>query len=288
MVDQTNFETWFLMYADNELSAAEKLQVEEFVKLNPSLQSTFDQVCQLRAIPDEVKFPDKNILYAQQMELFDYAFKPDYSIIYPIKDSLYRRSAVRRIKWVIPVSIAAVIFFVLGLFVLNPVNNSVTDEKLTINKYIPSPIPVETEEKQTLLVNTKPNIEVSHQASSSNQSSLSTEIVLPELKQPIIIELEDEKSIQSTPSPVLVQSNLSEEAVQAAASRNVEQQELPLSNVSINTDVLIQASNRNDDHSVLRGLMRKITRRVFKEKSISDQQKTIQVSNFVIPVSNKH
>lgn len=288
MVDQTNFETWFLMYADNELSAAEKLHVEEFVKLNPSLQSTFDQLCKLRAIPDEVKFPDKNILYAEQMELCDYAFKPDYSITYPVKDSLYRRSAVRRIKWIIPASIAAGIILVLGLFVLNPIQHSVTDEKLTINKYIPSPIPVETEEKPTILVYTKPNIEVTHQASRSNQSALSTEIVLTELKQPIIIALEEEKSIEPAPSPVLVQSNLSDEAVQAAASRNVDQQELPPSNVSINTDVLIQASNPNVDHSVLRGLMRKITRRFFKEKSISDQQKTIQVSNFVIPVSNKH
>jgi hypothetical protein len=84
-----------------------------------------------------------------------------------------------------------------------------------------------------------------------------------------------------------VQPNLSDEAIQAAASRNVEAQEIQSSNVTINTDILIQASNRNENHSVLRGLMRKITRRVFKEKSISDQQKTIQLSNFVIPVSNK-
>lgn len=288
MIDQTNFETWFLMYADNELSAAEKLQVDEFVKLNPSLQSLLNKFCQLKAVPGEIKFPDKNILYAEQMELSAYTFKPDYSVTYPVKDTLYRRSAVRRIKWMIPVSIAASIIFILGLFVLlNPIKKSVTDEKLTINKYIPPPSSKGEEEKSTLLVETKPKVEVSHQISSPNQSALVSEILLPESKQPIIVKMEEEDIIEPTPSPIIVQPNLSEEAIQAAASRKVEMQEIQPSNVSINTDVLIQASNRNDDHSVIRGLMRKITRRVFKEKSISDQQKTIQVSNFVIPVSNK-
>lgn len=288
MIDQSNFESWFLMYADNELSAAEKLQVEEFVKLNPSLQSLLDQCCQIKAAPVEIKFPDKNILYAEQMELSAYTFKPDYSITYPVKNTLYRKSAVRRIKWVIPVSIAASLIFIFGLFVLlNPIEKSGTGEKLTINTPIPSSIPISSDEKPTLLVDAKPKIEVSRQMLRPNKPALASEKLLLQTKQPVIVEPEEEKNIESTPSPIVVQTNLSDEAIQAAASRKVEMQELQPSNVSINTDVLIQASNRNDDHSLIRGLMRKITRRVFKEKSISDQQKTIQVSNFVIPVSNK-
>jgi hypothetical protein len=288
VIDQTNFETWFFMYADNELSAAEKLQVEEFVKSNPSLRLLLNQLCQLKASPDDVRFPDKNILYAEQMELSAYTFKPDYSVTYPVKNTLYRKSAVRKIKWVIPVSIAAGFIFILGLFVLlNPTEKSLTDEKLTVNKNISKPAPIELKEKPTVLAGTKPKIKGAYQVSNLNQPGHTSEIFIPETKQSVIVELEEEKSIESTPSPIIVQPNLSDEAIQAAASRNVEAQEIQSSNVTINTDILIQASNRNENHSVLRGLMRKITRRVFKEKSISDQQKTIQLSNFVIPVSNK-
>lgn len=276
------------MYADNELSAAEKLQVEEFIKSNPSLQSLLNQICQLKASPDGIKFPDKNILYAEQMELSVYAFKPDYSVTYPEKNTLYKKSAVGKIRWAIPASIAASLIFILGLMILfNPIENSVTDEKLTINKNISELPPIELKEKSTVLADTKPKIKAAYQASNFNHPSIESKIVLPETKQSIIVEIEEEKNNESTPSSINLQPNLSDEAIQAAASRNLEAQEIQPLNVTINTDILIQASNRNENHPLLRGLMRKISRRVFKEKSISDQQKTIQLSNFVIPVSNK-
>lgn len=276
------------MYADNELSAAEKLQVEEFVKSNPSLETLLNQFSQLKASSDEIKFPDKNILYAEQMELSAYAFKPDYAVKYPFKDALYRNSAVRKIKWAIPLSIAASFIFLLDLFVfLNPINKSSKVDDLAVNKFIDPSIPIGSEEKPTVLADTRPKIKSALRMSNSTKSGNTSQVLVPETHLPVNVEMEEEDISESQISPIVVQPNLSDEAIQAAASRNIDVQETMPSNVSINTDLLIQASNRNEDHSVLRGLMRKITRRVFKEKSISEKQKTIQVSNFVIPVSNK-
>jgi hypothetical protein len=56
---------------------------------------------------------------------------------------------------------------------------------------------------------------------------------------------------------------------------------------SINTELIINASLRNENRTSLRGLIRKITRRVLKDDDESDQNRRIQVGSFAIPVSNK-
>ena len=49
------------MYVDNELSAVEKLQVEEFLSMHPTHQILFDQFCKLKLIPEEIIFPEKEL-----------------------------------------------------------------------------------------------------------------------------------------------------------------------------------------------------------------------------------
>ena len=93
MIDQTNIETWLLMYVDNELSAVEKLQVEEFLSMHPTHQILFDQICQLTLTPEKITFPDRDLLYAQQHELNTLTFEPDRTIQYPFKDQLYQQSS---------------------------------------------------------------------------------------------------------------------------------------------------------------------------------------------------
>ena len=53
MIDITNYETWFLLYADNELSAEEQSAVLSFVKQHPALQHELDGIIQLRFLPEE-------------------------------------------------------------------------------------------------------------------------------------------------------------------------------------------------------------------------------------------
>ena len=69
MIDITNYETWFLLYADNELSAEEKVTVLSFVQQHPTLQKEFDGILQLRFSPaDEQHQLDKSTLFSGSME----------------------------------------------------------------------------------------------------------------------------------------------------------------------------------------------------------------------------
>ena len=69
MIDLTNYETWFLLYADNELSAEEKNAVLSFVKQHPFLQQEFDEMLKLRFSPADHQHQfDKSILFSDSME----------------------------------------------------------------------------------------------------------------------------------------------------------------------------------------------------------------------------
>ena len=288
MIDQTNFETWFLMYADNELSAAEKLQVEEFLKSNPSYQLFFDQVCRLKFKPVDIVFPDKELLYAEQIELKAYTLKPDQSITYPSKEILYRKVPVKKFKWAAPIGIAASLFFLLSLFyLLNTDEKKVLNQPLAVHKTNTLISPVQPQEKSIALKNFKHTI-IAANGNVDSRSSINAQAFIVSDSKPILSDpVNDENEVASVSLPNAVQSNLSEEAIKAAASRNIEQQDVTAANVLINTDILIEASNRNEDRTALRGLVRKITRRIFKEKASDKQQQGIEISNFVIPVSNK-
>ena len=57
--------------------------------------------------------------------------------------------------------------------------------------------------------------------------------------------------------------------------------------VAINAAVIIEASTKTKEQGRLRGLVRKLSRQLFREKETDDQEKYIQVVSFAIPVSNK-
>lgn len=64
LVNMTNFESWFVQYADNELSNKEKAGTENFVYNHPELQAEFELIQNLRLTPDTaIQFPDKKRLY---------------------------------------------------------------------------------------------------------------------------------------------------------------------------------------------------------------------------------
>jgi hypothetical protein len=69
MLDLTNYETWFLLYADNELSAEEKNAVLSFVKQHPFLQLEFDEMLKLRFSPADQQYQlDKSSLFSGSIE----------------------------------------------------------------------------------------------------------------------------------------------------------------------------------------------------------------------------
>lgn len=65
-INRHNFEEFFLLYADSELSAADKQTVEQFVQENPDLANELDLFQQMRLPPEAVIFDDKAPLYKNE------------------------------------------------------------------------------------------------------------------------------------------------------------------------------------------------------------------------------
>lgn len=61
-----NYEEYFLLYVDNELSAADKSLLETYVLQHPELQSEFTLLKQTRLEPEEFVFAEKASLYRKE------------------------------------------------------------------------------------------------------------------------------------------------------------------------------------------------------------------------------
>lgn len=61
-----NCEEWFLLYADNELSPAQRKMVEVFVLQHPELQQSFDMILNTVLPCEELVYPYKKDLYRQE------------------------------------------------------------------------------------------------------------------------------------------------------------------------------------------------------------------------------
>lgn len=66
-INRHNYEAFFLLYIDGELSAAEKGAVEQFVQQNPDLAGELEMLQQTLLLPDEtVAFTGKTALYRSE------------------------------------------------------------------------------------------------------------------------------------------------------------------------------------------------------------------------------
>ncbi len=62
MINRNNYEEFFLLYVDNELSADQRLQVEDFVALHPDLKEELDILVEMKLPSEDIYFDDKNSL----------------------------------------------------------------------------------------------------------------------------------------------------------------------------------------------------------------------------------
>src|SRR5688572_5715789 len=62
-INRNNYESFFLLYIDNELSVAEKLAVDNFIRVNPDLEEEFIMLQQTVLKADEVVFDKKERLF---------------------------------------------------------------------------------------------------------------------------------------------------------------------------------------------------------------------------------
>src|SRR5215510_2812001 len=70
-IDRHNYEEYFLLYIDNELSVDQKRQVELFVQENPDLEEELVMWKQSRLIPDDsIVFDQKDLLMKEENASF--------------------------------------------------------------------------------------------------------------------------------------------------------------------------------------------------------------------------
>jgi hypothetical protein len=67
LLNETNYEDFFLLYVDDELDAAARREVESFAAKNPAWQLELNLLMQTRAVPETgIVFPDKSTLYKKE------------------------------------------------------------------------------------------------------------------------------------------------------------------------------------------------------------------------------
>ncbi|MBS1601586.1 MAG: hypothetical protein JST42_02875 [Bacteroidetes bacterium] len=176
MITRDNYQEFFLLYVDNELSPADTRAVEEWVAANPDLKEEWESLQVCRVDPDErVIFPGKEGLLrgegllrrdtrlaadpsneyllsyidgelspaerkeaealiaarpadaAELEQLLLTVSKPDTSVVFPDKNSLYRKEKDRRmlLLWRAVAGAAAVILIAAPLLI-KKANNTVT------------------------------------------------------------------------------------------------------------------------------------------------------------------
>ena len=127
MITRDNYEEYFLLYIDNELSVADREAVERFIAHHPDLQKDWKALLHCRLLPDEqLVFPDKELLYQAEGEEEEYnlpRYSPDLSIVFPDKALLYKKEEDKRIVWLpwlpwLRVAAAAVVVGIVALLVL--------------------------------------------------------------------------------------------------------------------------------------------------------------------------
>jgi len=305
MIDFKNYEEWFLLYADNELSASEKESVMAFINLHPELRPEMERLLSLKYQPDlQVSFSDKTVLFrVEEDEAAAFTFSPDPNIVYPNKSSLYRNVPVKRIGWMKPLSVAASLLFLTGLMwwimqmngdveqvsgysqaiaatVPMPAENPVTESKVQIdhNRHILSN---QNTRKAGKYVDADSPQEVVRVSSGSQEIGGSIH-----LAEPVI-------SLSSEQPSVSVQSNLSPDLLEAARLRlsspiqaETFQAVLPEAAINpVNTALLIEDAVKDEEQNIFRGIIRRINRVINDETEVPDR-KFIQVANFQIPVKH--
>ncbi|MFT4153683.1 anti-sigma factor family protein [Parafilimonas sp.] len=76
-INETNYEEFFLLYIDNELSPAKREEVEKYVLQHPKLQEEFITLKQAMLVPEVISYGNKEALYRTEKRKTFY-LKPLY------------------------------------------------------------------------------------------------------------------------------------------------------------------------------------------------------------------
>ena len=82
IINRYNYEEYFLLYIDDELNAAEKRAVEEFVDQCPDLKIELEMLQQSVLRPDPVVFHDKDVLLKNTSSFINETNYEEYFVLY--------------------------------------------------------------------------------------------------------------------------------------------------------------------------------------------------------------
>ena len=171
-IDRNNYEEYFLMYVDNELTPAQRLAVEEFINNHPDLREELELLSSTILDAEPIRLFDKDSLLShniqkdvvdEQLLMYldhelpqdeagkiekklseDPAYKTQYDwllktkldqnevIIYPYKNELYKTEKVKSIRPFYILRIAAAVVILLTSALLYIFSNDVNNEPTTL------------------------------------------------------------------------------------------------------------------------------------------------------------
>jgi hypothetical protein len=222
-----------------------------------------------------------------------YRFEPDQNIVYPNKKELYRKTSVFSFPLMGRWAVAASIVLLVGLFwwiqqqesiesmtakeiaIVNetpliPINESLNQEHSSVDQPIAKPL--------ISRVRTTKKIE---------ETSRSIDQSLMVVQEDNLISDEVQVGLTGSIDRIQGQSNFTKEVLDAATDRmKAEPIQAVAATSSPNMEALLRASlSEENEGSLFKGLIRKISRKVLHENDDEDV-KVIQVANFHIHVKN--
>ena len=295
MISQKNYETYFMLYADNELSAAECEAVLLFVEDHPAYRQEFDLMNKIKLTSDNsIRFTHKEELYQgiADDEMIDYRYEPDHNIVYVGKQQLYRVEKKSIVAWIKPMAIAASLLLMLGLIWL--IKPSRVDNGIAKTAFLQ--VPGNTVQQNSIANN--------------------SDSVVPKRSVSIITMKNSKPRTEAAVSNQLEQKRGVENTVAPFDQGEVAHSELPISNELNSGDVSVAQVGEDDLMSSIvketatqlistespdvyfttsdsraerkdrfRGIVRKINRFLGKDRVESDQVKYIKVANFQLAVA---
>lgn len=298
MINLSNYEDWFLLYADGELTVAEQGAVLQFVEMHPGLKEELDLLMSMRFQPEsEIKLKDTSTIKAEYFNELEtkYRFEPDLNIQFPDKQLLYKRTAAPVVSMFRYAAVAASTIVTAGLIWWfsgsASVEQSVAQTEVKAESNTIAPLIKSVDEETALQKSTISEINVTAVVSRKP-------VPAKNRFQPVsndVTQFEnDVQAIAATPQiavPVYVdrpRSNFTEEAMSAAEARMINEPSISVAanpTPAINTSMIIDAEMNTEKQVPGRGLLRKISRTLLgDENEESDGKKYVQFAVFQIPV----
>jgi len=283
-----------MLYADNELSVAEREAVLLFVEDHPTYKQEFDLMNKIKLTPDNsISFSHKEEIYQgiEDEGLHSYRYEPDHNIVYGDKKELYRVEEKLIMGWLRPMAIAASLLLIVGLvWLIRPS----TEDKPIANVSSPNG-------KGRVI---KESVKTAPSFSLASEPALHVSVLKKTKQRNLVFALshEDENIPADNVMPSQLESTAPLSQSIASADKNSEilsvtqsdqydivptivndTQSQSTSNATDN--YFIDSDSRSERKDRFRGIIRKINRFLGKDRVESDQVKYIQVANIQLAVA---